>query len=134
VRVAHAVQNRLDAATAISYQSAVAAHGLPTWGLDLAQVHVTRLSGHGRSDDEVVQHTGRIDSTDIVTTATGAVLTPVSRSVVESARLTTYQSAVAIADAALNRQLVSVDQLTRCSRSGTPPSRREYSGEGDRVR
>ena len=112
VRVAHAVQNRLDAATAISYQSADAAHGLPTWGLDLAKVHVTRLSGHGRSDDEVVQHSGRIDSTDIVTTATGAVLTPVARSVVEAARLTTYQSAVAIADAALNRQLVSVDQLT----------------------
>ena len=82
----------------------------------------------------MVQHAGRIDSTDIVTTATGAVLTPVARSVVEAARLTTYQSAVTIADAALNRQLVPVDQLTAALDLVRRRPAREYSGEGDRVR
>ncbi len=112
VRVAQAVQHRLDVQAAISHQSAVAAHGLPTWGLDLGKVHVTRMSGHGRSDDEVVQHAGCLVPGDTVTTSTGAVLTTVARSVVEAARLTTYPSAVAIADAALNRRLVSAAELT----------------------
>jgi putative AbiEi antitoxin of type IV toxin-antitoxin system len=111
VRIAQAIQHRLDVRAAISHQSAVAAHGLPTWGLDLGKVHVTRLSGHGRSDDEVVQHAGCLGEGDLVMTSTGAVLTTVARSVVEAARLTTYQSAVVMTDAALNRRLVSADDL-----------------------
>jgi very-short-patch-repair endonuclease len=110
VRVAQAIQNRLDGRVAISHQSATAAYGLPTWGLDLSKVHITRLSGHGRSDRDVVQHAGRLADEDLVATP-GGLVTSVARSVSDAARLASYESAVAIVDAALQRQLVTPERL-----------------------
>jgi len=109
VRVALAIQHRLGGRAVISHQSAVVAYGLPTWGLDLSKVHVTRLAGKGRSDDEVVQHAGRLARADLA--PPHQRLTTVARSVVDAARICGYEAAVVIADAALNRKLVTPDQL-----------------------
>ncbi|HYU86030.1 MAG TPA: type IV toxin-antitoxin system AbiEi family antitoxin domain-containing protein [Kribbellaceae bacterium] len=111
VLVAQAIQDRLGKRVAISHQTATAAYGLPTWGLDLSKVHVTRLAGHGRSDREVVQHAGRLVEADLSSTA-GGLATSVARSVADAARLTSYESAVVVADAALQRRLVTSEQLS----------------------
>lgn len=51
----------------VSHVSALPFHGAPTWGLDLGDVHVTRLDGKaGRSEAGVDQHSGAVRPSEVV--------------------------------------------------------------------
>ena len=50
---------RLGSRVALSHVSGVIDWDIPTWGLDLSRVHVTRLDGGaGRLEGDVVHHEG----------------------------------------------------------------------------
>ena len=56
---AAAVLRSLGTKVALSHVSGVLEWGIPTWGLDLSRVHVTRLDGGaGRIEGDVVHHEG----------------------------------------------------------------------------
>jgi hypothetical protein len=84
-----------------SHVSAAVLHGLPTWGLRLERAHVTfaRRSG-GRRDDRLYVHTAPLDPGDVVV-VDGVPVTSAARAVVDIARTAAFESAVAVADAAL---------------------------------
>ncbi len=96
----------------ISHQSAVVLHGLPTWGLDLGRVHVTRTDrGHGRIIAGTNHHVGALPD-PAVTTTDGLPTTTIARSVIETSCSTQYEAAVALCDAALQRGLVTKAELS----------------------
>jgi hypothetical protein len=95
----------------VSHQSAVVLHGLPTWGLDLRLVHVTRLDrANGRILAGTSHHVGSLPAS-AVTTAQGLRTTTVARSVVEAACATQYEAAVALCDSALRNGGVTKAEL-----------------------
>ncbi|MEV6895243.1 type IV toxin-antitoxin system AbiEi family antitoxin domain-containing protein [Kribbella sp. NPDC051137] len=71
-----AVINRLGPGAVVSHQSATVLHGLPTWGLDLSKVHVTKASGRTRSDKIAELHRSRFESGDIAVVDGLHVVTP----------------------------------------------------------
>ncbi len=87
-RLVHAVMQSWRAgAIAVSHQSALALHGLPLWGLDLGQVHVTRLDERaGGVIAGVRHHVGQLAPVDLIE-ADGLVTTTVARGVLERLRV-----------------------------------------------
>jgi Transcriptional regulator, AbiEi antitoxin len=97
----------LDGQVAVSHQSAIVAYGLPTWGLDLSTVHVTRCDGQsGRIVKGVVQHQGQLTPGAIWLRDDLHVVAP-PRAIIEIACATGFEPALAIADHALHKGLVS---------------------------
>ncbi|GAA1582655.1 hypothetical protein GCM10009742_29380 [Kribbella karoonensis] len=85
-------------------------YGLPTWGLDLSKVHVTKASGRTRSDKIAELHRSRFESGDIAVVDGLHVVTP-ARAVVEAACTSSYEVGVVLGDAALREGLISPDLL-----------------------
>lgn len=110
LRKAKAVYHRLDGRAVVSHQSAVLLHGIEVTDLDLACVHLTRLSGHGRSGTAVCQHAARPPVLDPVKLG-GVQLTPAPRAVVEAIRSAQYPIAVSVVDEALRRGVATPLQL-----------------------
>ncbi|MFC4949477.1 hypothetical protein [Pseudonocardia sp. GCM10023141] len=110
LRVQAAVDHLADAAV-VSHVSAAVLHGLPVWGIALDTVQVTkpRRSG-GRCGREVHVYTASLASDEIVV-AEGVDATSVARTVVDLARTSGFEQAVAVADAALHAELVSAAEL-----------------------
>jgi len=97
----------------LSHQSAVVTHGLPTWGLDLGSVHVTRRDcASGRVVDDVVQHRAQLPAGSIWLKEGLEVVAP-ARAIVEIACTAGFEPALAIADEALRTGLVT--RRTLCS-------------------
>lgn len=95
----------------VSHESALVLHGLPVWGMDLSEVHVTRTDSlHGRLRAGVRYHAGGLTDAEVMV-VDGLVTTTVSRSVIDAACRVGYESAVAVADAALHRGLVTPAEL-----------------------
>jgi very-short-patch-repair endonuclease len=121
----HAAARALSgSAVVISHQSSVVLHNLPTWGLDLSRVHVTRTNrGSGRILAGTSHHVGALPVT-AMTTAEGLTTTTVARAVIESACTTRYEPAVVLCDAALQQGLVTKTELQEELRwmSGWPGS------------
>ena len=111
----HAVVRAFDAGPVVaSHQSALVMHGLPTWGLDLSHVHVTRLDRrNGRVAAGVCHHQGHGLVDENLAEVEGVTLTGVARAVVEAACASAYESAVVVMDAALNRELTTVEELAK---------------------
>lgn len=66
----HAVVHALRRPVVVSHTSAVVMHGLPTWGLDLSEVHVSRGDLHStRLEAGIRHHQGGIREDDSVTIA-----------------------------------------------------------------
>jgi hypothetical protein len=61
-----AALGRLSPDVVVSHQSAAVLHGLPTWGLELSKVHVTRIEGRPRSDSLAAVHRTQIGMDEIV--------------------------------------------------------------------
>jgi hypothetical protein len=80
--------------------------------VDLSCVHVTRLSGCGRTGESVQQHASRPPVTDPVE-VDGVHLTPAARSVVETIRYTSYDIAVSVVDLALRQRFATAAQLSQ---------------------
>jgi predicted transcriptional regulator of viral defense system len=106
-----AVTERLEDVV-VSHQSAAVLHGLPTWGLDLDRVHVTRSTGRVRSAGTLSVHRSPLDA-DEITEVDGLRVTTVDRAITEAACTASYEVGVVLADAALREGLVSSEQLLR---------------------
>jgi putative AbiEi antitoxin of type IV toxin-antitoxin system len=113
-RLVHAAMNSWrSGAIAVSHQSALALHGLPLWGLDLGQVHVTRTDERaGGLIAGVRHHVGKLAPVDLIETD-GLVTTTVARAVLETACTTSFEAAVVIVDAALRDHVITPDELRR---------------------
>ncbi|MFI5696905.1 type IV toxin-antitoxin system AbiEi family antitoxin domain-containing protein [Kribbella sp. NPDC051586] len=94
----------------VSHQSAAVLHGLPTWGLDLSRIHVTRPAGRTRSDDRVLVHRSPVDAEEIIE-VDGLPTSSAARAIVETACVSSYEVGVVLADAALHEQLVRPMEL-----------------------
>lgn len=109
---AKAVVRGLAHPVALAHVSAAIALGLPTWGSDLRDVHVTRQSRrHGaRAEAGVVHHAATLPGGHVVG-VDGIRVTSAARTVVDHARSVGFEAAVVTLDAALNRALVSNDAV-----------------------
>ncbi|NEA30088.1 type IV toxin-antitoxin system AbiEi family antitoxin domain-containing protein [Streptomyces sp. SID13031] len=128
LRAAKAFYHRLGGRAVVSHQSAALLHGIEVTDLDLGRVHLTRLSGLGRSGTAVCQHAPRPPVLESVVLG-GVRLTPAPRAVVEAILLTTYPVAVSVVDEALRRGLATpaglVDALELFrNRTGIGPATR----------
>ena len=110
VRTAKAVYHRLGGRAVLSHQSAAMLHGIEVSDLDLTRVHLTRLSGLGRSRGSVRQHAPRPPVLDPVE-VDGIRLTAAPRAVVEAIRHTSYPIAVSVVDEALRKGVATTPQL-----------------------
>lgn len=96
----HAVVLRLRVPAVVSHVSAALLHGLPIWGLDLADVHVSRRDLHSpRREAGVHHHAGELPDDEIVTIE-GMVVTALPRTVIDTARISPFEPSVVVADAA----------------------------------
>jgi hypothetical protein len=109
VLTTRAVMARMGRDAVVSHQSAAVLHGLPTWGLDLTRVHVTRAAERARSDNTVVVH--RSPHADQIMEVDGIRVTTPDRSIVETACSSSYEVGVVLGDAALHQQLITPDRL-----------------------
>ncbi|WP_328326039.1 endonuclease domain-containing protein [Kribbella sp. NBC_00382] len=110
-RAAKAVYHRLEGRAVVSHQSAALLHGVEVTDLDFGRVHLTKLSGCGRSSTAICQHSARPPVLDPVELA-GVCLTPGPRAVVETIRYTPYPVGVSVVDEALRIGLATTSQLT----------------------
>lgn len=116
----HADVEQLADDVVASHVSAAVLHGLPTWGLSLQRVHVSRdrrRSG-GRVGRQVHVHIAPLRADEIVTVGGIAVTSP-ARTVVDLARSVPFEQAVVIADDALARRLVDRAELDAALRRAT---------------
>ncbi|WP_328525326.1 type IV toxin-antitoxin system AbiEi family antitoxin domain-containing protein [Kribbella sp. NBC_00359] len=113
-RLIHAAMNSLRPGTvAVSHQSALALHGVPLWGADLAEVHVSRLDRHhGGRIGGVRHHRGRLTEADL-TVVSGRPVTTVSRALLETACTSSFETAVISADAVRRDRPGSAEDLRR---------------------
>lgn len=109
---AKAIVRGLAGPVALAHVSAAVALGLPTWGADLRDVHVTRASRrHGaRAEAGVVHHAANLPEDHVVDRA-GLLVTSPARTVVDHARSVGFEAAVVTLDAALNRGMVTSDSV-----------------------
>jgi hypothetical protein len=109
-RIAAAVQSR-PPGVVVSHTSAALLHGMDLGDLPLERVHLTRnhASGGGRTTGVHV-HATPLDAPDVVTLGGLAVTSP-ARTVVDTARISTFDQAVVVGDSALHRRLVALDEI-----------------------
>lgn len=106
-----ATATRFGDSVVFTHQSAAALHGLPVWGVDLANLHVTRLdTGRGRVQAHVHHHVGSI-STDEIVEIDGMLVATTARAVWDLAVAASTESALVTADAALHGNSVGLDEL-----------------------
>ncbi|WP_427890208.1 type IV toxin-antitoxin system AbiEi family antitoxin domain-containing protein [Kribbella sp. GL6] len=105
-----AVIARMGPGAVVSHQSAAVLHGLPTWGLDLSKIHVTKPRGRTRSDTIAEVHRSRFDPGEVTVVDGVQVVTP-ARAVAETAGATSYEVGVVLGDAALHNRLVTREAL-----------------------
>jgi hypothetical protein len=95
----------------ISHSSAAAIFGLPLWGVALDRVHVTRDRRYGgRVDPRLHVHSAVLTAEDMIV-VDGLAMTSAARTVADLARSLPFEAAVVVADAALNRVLVTRDEF-----------------------
>lgn len=113
-RSIHAVVNSMrPGSVAVSHQSALVLHKLTTWGMNLDEVHLSRMDKtRGRSVAGVRHHRGKLTSADLAE-IDGVVVTTLPRALVEAACTTSFEAAVVSADAALRERLVTKDDASR---------------------
>lgn len=96
----HAVVRSLRVPAVVSHASAAVLHGLPMWGLDLSEVHVSRRDLHSpRHEAGVHHHCGALPDEDVVGVA-GIRVTSLARTAIDTARISSFEAGVVVADAA----------------------------------
>ena len=112
-----AAARKLRDHVALSHTSAAHEHGLRTWGVDLSNVHVTRLDGGaGRTESGVVHHEGLLLPEDLVR-KDGLWVTHPARAAIETASLTSTESGLVALDSALQLGLCSQEELFEAYRT-----------------
>lgn len=112
-RLIHAAMNALrPGSVAVSHQSALVLHGLPLWGLDLSEVHLSRLDvrRHSGPVAGIRYHRGQLTAADL-TQLEGLTATAAPRALIETACTSGLEAAVVLVDAALRTAAVSTDEL-----------------------
>jgi hypothetical protein len=106
----------------VSHHSAAVLHGLPVWGVPLDRVHVTRRPpATGSGSTRLHQHVGRVPD-EHLTVVDGLAATSVTRTVVDVARSTPFESAVVVTDRALRTGGTTRQDLEVCiARMGRVP-------------
>ncbi len=98
---ARAVARRLGDRVALSHVSAALEHDLSVWGIDLTNVHVTRLDAtSGRTEAGVVHHEGFCVADDVIE-KDGVLVMRRARAAVETCTLGPPESGVVILDSLL---------------------------------
>ncbi len=105
------VRRRFGDKVAFTHASALVLHGIAVWGVDLNQVHVTRLDGGvGRTEHGIVHHRGQLGEHEL--TRAGQALTVIpTRAVLEHICLTSVESGLVSADSALHQEMTDVESL-----------------------
>ncbi len=95
----------------LSHTTALLAHGIATWGIDLTRVHVTRLdAGAGRTERDVEHHVGVCSEAEVVT-INGLPVVNAARAVIEAETLQGLESALVSADSALFQRRCTPEDL-----------------------
>ena len=105
-----AVADRMGSGAVVSHQSAAVLHGLPSWGLDLTKVQVTKPVGRARSDLVTDVHRSRFEPGEVTVVDGLRVVSP-ARAIAETACASSYEVGVVLGDAALHRRLVTPESL-----------------------
>ncbi|MGH9249053.1 MAG: type IV toxin-antitoxin system AbiEi family antitoxin domain-containing protein [Acidimicrobiales bacterium] len=103
----HAVVANLGGPAVVSHASAAVMLGLPSWGLDLSTVHVTRPPGVSTRSEAGVWHHAAQLSDDQIIEMDGIAVTHPARTVIDTARVTGFEPSVVVADAALRAGLAT---------------------------
>jgi predicted transcriptional regulator of viral defense system len=89
----------------VSHISAAVLWGLPTWGVDLSRVHLTRPGRSGcATTAEVIPHRAMLTD-DEIAVIDGIAVTSLARTVLDVARYHGFERGVVVADAALRAGL-----------------------------
>jgi hypothetical protein len=108
---ARAVRRTTPGPTVFSHTTALVAHGIDVWGVDLDVVHVTRLDdGSSRVVRDVRHHVGRCSDDEIVEVG-GLLVTTPARSTLEAGTIMSCESARVSFDSALWKGLCTVEEL-----------------------
>ncbi len=106
-----AVRQHATVDGAASHVSAAALHGLPLWRVPLRRCHVTRPGDSGgRRTTYLHLHRAELAPGEVVL-VDGVRVTSPARTVVDVARTLPFEQAVAVADAALHREIVGTGEL-----------------------
>ncbi len=109
---ATAARLRARSGNVASHGSAAVWWDLPTWGVDLSRVHMTRPGSPGvASTGAVHPHRAQLTDAEIVE-VNGIVVTTPARTVLDIARTYGFESGVVTADAALHARLTTISELT----------------------
>ncbi|WP_236603400.1 type IV toxin-antitoxin system AbiEi family antitoxin domain-containing protein [Rhodococcus sp. WAY2] len=110
IRIAAALQSR-PPGVVVSHASAALLHDMDVGDIPLQRVHLTRnhTSGGGRTAGVHV-HAAPFDASDVVVVG-GLPVTSAARTVVATARISTFDQAVVVGDSALHRRLVTLDHI-----------------------
>lgn len=98
----------------VSHASAALLHGLPLWRTPTDRVHVTRCPpAAGSGSRRVHLHVARLPEAQVIL-VDDVPVTDVTRTVLDLARTTSFETAVVAADAALAGKLTTRDSLSDC--------------------
>lgn len=97
---------------ALSHDSAVIRHGGPTYGLDLANVHLTHLSSQGgrRNVAGIIHHEGSCRVLDVTRVGERWAASP-TRTVLDVAMVHGTEAGIVVADDFVHRKLTSQEEL-----------------------
>lgn len=109
--VARAVVKQAKTKVVLSHLSGIPEYDAPVWGIELTDVHVTRLDGKiGRHEAGVHQHCGRIVDGDVVT-RNGVAVMSATRVALEVTTLVGVEPALCIVNHLLHAGHTTAEQL-----------------------
>lgn len=120
----HSVRARATLAQAradvvLSHVTGLLEYDVPTWGLPLDEVHLTRRDGRiGRADAGVRQHRGLVEAGDVIGRNGVAVMSP-TRLALEVTTMSTVEQALVVVDDLLHRGLTTQQDLASRYRAMT---------------
>lgn len=107
-----AVLQQAKTPVVLSHVSAALEYDVPDWGLDLSDVHVTRLDGRlGRHEAGVHQHCGKVLAGDVVS-RNGIDVTSATRAALEVTTVADVESSLAVVNHLLHWGHTTLEQLT----------------------
>lgn len=106
------ILDKLGPNVVATHQSASALHGHDLYGVDLAQVHVTRLDGYrGRREAGVTYHEGHTDREKDMSELDGRLVINPTRAVFEACSLISVESGMVLASSAMRQGDVTKEEL-----------------------
>jgi len=109
--LARAVLRQAKTEVVLSHVSGLGEYDVPVWGIDLTDVHVTRVDGKvGRHEAGVHQHCGRIQEGDVVT-RNGVQVMSATRLALEVTTLVDVERSLCVVNFLLNAGHTTREQL-----------------------